>query len=986
MNQKVWIPYFYTSIYLLSGLLLDLFSDLGIAIGFLYTLVLLTCTKSNDKKLLLFATSLSILFIIIGSIFAVQPSLSALVEVDFTNRVLSIVTIMVSWYLCTQFQSIKLSLARQKDHIQKIVSSAHLGVLTFDSAHDQVTLSSEASSILELNSHILTFEHFLSLFDPSLKNEIRTLIESNETTEEISLKPHSIDVYSTDNSYKKSWYKIAVLGHLTKHGPTLSIQSLNTEKEIEIAIQNQDKKFIQLANSLPVFISVFTETGQVEYISNNLIEFCGEPFDVLKDHWASRVHDDDREEFINDWNKALQLKNSVVLNYRYQKRDGKYHYFVTHCKPVQNDSDGSVRWYGATFDNSNNENLKVENEKLLAKFQGLLQGMEDGFISLDRELRIEYVNFRAEILIELPMKCTGSHAVETSLFFEIDDIMTGMNNVIRTKQTEIIECVFKNSQYFVRIHATSSGISLYIQDITAEKASRNELSLLRNAIDKANDVVLITTADLDKPGPIVVYANDAFERVTGYSKEDIIGRSPRLLQGIDTEDNRLQEIKSSLKADSPIRILLTNYTKAGEPYHNEVDISPIKDLKGVTTHFVAIERDISDQKEQEKLAFRAHKMDSIGLVTGGVAHDFNNLLTIILGNCEILESQLDPENIKNCLQYISAINDATRQGVSLTRSLLKFSKRQPFSQSFVDLDKILSSISTLIITALGAQINFEIIDKCKSRHIHGDLAQIESLFLNMAINARDAMAGMTENSSFKIIINDAEITDGPLAQFLKPGNYVKVQFKDSGKGIPEDIIDKIFDPFFSTKALTKGTGLGLSMIYSYIEQSGGYITVSSQPNVGTCFDVYLPICVDEKLAIESQEVAPIKIIDNSLFKDKLVLITEDTEMVAKIADHILTNMGFKTIIAKDANEALKLYEQNPNIDLLFTDVILPNGMDGKQLADKVREHTPKLPIIFTSGFTDGKLQHDDFQETATGFLQKPYTKRDLEEKVNSILG
>ncbi len=757
------------------------------------------------------------------------------------------------------------------------------------------------------------------------------------------------------------------------------IHLTNQNKEINLKFNS---KFLTLANSLPTYLVIIDSNGQVQFTNASFNEFIGDRLERFKHNWLEFVIKEDRSAIAKQWQSALRTKQPKVLNYRYVDESGITQHIETHLNPIKDEHSGELVWYASSINNSKMVLLKDEIEQLAAKREGILQNMEDGFISVTRELVIDFVNFRAEIMFQLPQQPLGVSLKKASSLFNDKEVSKHINKSLELMQSSSFEFSYKQSEFYIRIYPTATGLSFYIQDITAEKESRNELKLLRTAIDKANDVVLITTSEIAPPGPTVVYANEAFERVTGYKRSEVIGNSPRMMQGEKTERQQLDLLKSALTRSEPIRILLTNYTKSGKEYFNEVDISPIINNKGETTHFVAIERDISKQKQQEDLAFRAHKMDSIGLVTGGVAHDFNNLLTIILGNCEILTQQLSDAKNTTHHEHLQAITDATKQGVSLTRSLLAFSKRQPFNKNIVELDSVLKSVIPLIKTALGAQFEFKLNDNCTSRKLGGDLAQLESMFLNMAINARDAMNG---SGSFTINIEDKIVLEGELLnQFLEQGDYVLIQYIDSGSGIPKDVIDKIFDPFFSTKALTKGTGLGLSMIYSYIDQCGGYIFVDSKVGEGTTFNVYLPAGATVA-QIEDKKVDNVNQNDvTTNYAGKTVLITEDTLMVAKVATYIFNELGFNVLLATDGVEALQILDKNPDISLLFTDIILPNGIDGKELATNIRNKIPSLPVIYTSGFTDGKLSKEDYQQFNTQFLQKPYTKNDLLLTINNI--
>ena len=857
-------------------------------------------------------------------------------------------------------------------------------LVKIDSTKATCEVNKHAQQYLGVTNHI-SVDEFVSLFKKEYSEDLYTF-----------LNIHNSNIEQKGNVDNKNKTMMLVLNNIASKHTMLyfkgsvndscyfSILPTNFTNQSMATSHKHNSKFLMLANSLPTYLVIIDSNGQVQFTNSSFNNFIGSRLERFKHNWLEFVIKEERSYIAKQWQSALTTKQPKVLNYRYIDESGITQHIETHLNPIKDEQSGELVWYASSINNSKMVSLKDEIEQLAAKREGILQNMEDGFISVTRELIIDYVNFRAEIMFQLPQQPVGVALEKASSLFTNKEVTGYINKTLDLMQSSSFEFSYKHSEYYIRIYPTATGLSFYIQDITAEKASRNELKLLRTAIDKANDVVLITTSELASPGPTVVYANEAFERVTGYKRSEIIGNNPRILQGEKTERLHLDELKNALSKSEPIRVLLTNYTKNGQEYFNEVDISPIINKKGETTHFVAIERDISKQKQQEDLAFRAHKMDSIGLVTGGVAHDFNNLLTIILGNCEILSQQLSNAENKAHHEHLQAITDATNQGVSLTRSLLAFSKRQPFNKNIVELDNVLKSVIPLIKTALGAQFEFELNDHCLSRKLAGDLAQLESMFLNMAINARDAMSG-SGSGNFTINIEDRSVLENDrLSQFLEQGDYVLIQFSDTGSGIPTEVIDKIFDPFFSTKALTKGTGLGLSMIYTYVDQCGGHIFVDSKLGEGTTFNVYLPsgstatqVTDKTKVAVNQKDVT-------TNYAGKTVLITEDTLMVAKVATYIFNELGFTVLLANDGVEALEIYEKNPEISLLFTDIILPNGVDGKELASKIRSKAPTMPVIYTSGFTDGKLSREDYLQFNTQFLQKPYTKNDLLLTINNI--
>ena len=956
------------------GLIVDIYSHLGLSIGFVFCLIILSAMQNGQIKFVHLISSLSVLFIIVGFLLR-NEELQLDVNADFLNRILAIVTISATWFYSVKQIKTHFKNQKQSESLDNLINAAELGTINF--TNSDVTLSHQAQKLFETDSKSWSLDVFFEMFSSTETESLKNLVQNNDGS--------SISMRTRQANLKYEWFQLIKLSNI--EGTTsFAVQPITQRSQIDLILDKERLKFEQLANSLPIFVTTFTQEGKIDFISDNHESFFGESLNDLREGWQNFIHRDDAPHIHQQWQTALQEQKQSTLKYRVINNKSQTRYFISHLKPITNKKSGRVTWFCASFDNTETEMLRLENDKFVAKLQGILQGMEDGFISLERrdnKFVIEFHNFRAEILISLEPDSEGLEVSQASEFFQNKLLISECEKVESDQNTRTLSIKYNQADLFVRIHASLNGVRLYIQDITSEKASIDELNLLRKAIDKANDVVLITKADtIDSPGPEVVYVNDAFETVTGYNKSDIIGKSPRLLQGPNTEREKLDEIRSALEKNQPIRVLVTNYTKVGEPYSNELDINPITDDNGNVTHFIAVERDISKQKVQEELAFRAHKMDSIGLVTGGVAHDFNNLLTIIMGNADILLDASQTFSDEQRKEKLQAITEAATQGVSLTRSLLAFSKRQPFADNTVDLESVVNSIHPILSTALGAEIKFDVSNKSNVKYVNGDQSQVESLFLNMAINARDAMK---EGGKFDVVILDTTINkDDPLTATLQPGNYVKIIFRDNGSGIEKENLDKIFDPFFSTKPLTKGTGLGLSMIYSFISQSGGHIEVSSKVGIGTEFKVYLQVS-DKEQSRQTGEIerAISGDVPANNYLNQTVLIVEDTEMVAKVAIHILSTMGFEVHKAEDAQQAIELFEKH-KIDLLFTDIILPNGMNGKELSQKLRERQPDLPIIYTSGFTDGKLKHEDYQQENVEFLQKPYTKKDLVKIINEL--
>ena len=387
--------------------------------------------------------------------------------------------------------------------------------------------------------------------------------------------------------------------------------------------------------------------------------------------------------------------------------------------------------------------------------------------------------------------------------------------------------------------------------------------------------------------------------------------------------------------------------------------------------------DITAAKEAERQLRHAHKMEALGQLTGGVAHDFNNILTVITGTIEILGTGVADR--PELLEIAKMINDAAERGSELTQHLLAFSRQQPLQPRATDVNELIVASAQLLRPTLGEDIEIEaMLDESISAAMI-DPAQLTAAMLNLALNARDAMP----NGGKLTLETSSVILDEHYARMnadVMPGPYVLIAVSDSGTGIPADIIDKVFDPFFTTKDVGKGTGLGLSMVYGFVKQSSGHIKIYSEPDNGTVVKIYLPRANEQ-----SRQAAVAPVTENVRGGGEVVLVVEDDALVRKHAVAQVAALGYTALAANNAAEALALIADHPDIDLLFTDVVMPGAMNGRQLADEALKRRPQLKVLFTSGYTEDALLHQGRLDAGVLLLAKPYRRTDLARMVRRAL-
>lgn len=392
--------------------------------------------------------------------------------------------------------------------------------------------------------------------------------------------------------------------------------------------------------------------------------------------------------------------------------------------------------------------------------------------------------------------------------------------------------------------------------------------------------------------------------------------------------------------------------------------------------------DITEQRRTQAMLQQAQKMEVVGQMTGGVAHDFNNLLTVIIGNLEFIEGRMPMLEDANIERWAAAANRAAKRGAELTHRLLAFSRRQTLEPKSVNPNDIIASISDMLTRTLEENIEFTRKPDDDVETIYVDAAQLESALLNLVVNARDAMPNGGE-----LIIETANRELDEIycstRPYVTPGQYVMIAVTDTGEGMPNEVVERVFEPFFTTKETGKGTGLGLSMVYGFMKQSGGYVTVYSEPGQGTTVRLYFP---RQHALVDVQEDDQVAV-GNGEKGDATVLVVEDDEEVRVTVVSMLETQGYCVLSAKDGPYAMKMLREYPHeIDLLFTDIVMPGGMTGIELAKEALFVRPGLKILYTSGYAENVRRKVGGGLENAMWLFKPYTSRQLAEKMRIALG
>jgi signal transduction histidine kinase len=405
---------------------------------------------------------------------------------------------------------------------------------------------------------------------------------------------------------------------------------------------------------------------------------------------------------------------------------------------------------------------------------------------------------------------------------------------------------------------------------------------------------------------------------------------------------------------------------------------PMFDDSGRFTGYRGTTTDLSAQREAEERLHQTQKMDAIGQLTGGIAHDFNNILTVIMGIAELLrESLADRPQLATTAKLI---DDAATRGAALTRQLLAFARRQMLAPRATDVNVLVSETVKLLRSTLGEQIEIQVTPQRDAWPAMIDPSQLSTALLNLAVNARDAMpeGGRLMIETSNVVLDDAAAKANPE---ITPGSYVLVSVTDNGAGIPAAIRDKVFEPFFTTKQVGKGTGLGLSMVYGFAKQSGGHVTITSEEGRGTTVRIYLPRTGEDGAGTEQPEHRVAARSGN-----ETILVVEDDDMVRTSVIRQLESLGYRTLAAGNGAEALALVDQGLQFDLLFTDIVMPGGINGAELGREVARRRPGVKMLYTSGYSEDGIVHHGRLDPGIVLLGKPYRKLDLARKIRGVLG
>ena len=797
-------------------------------------------------------------------------------------------------------------------------------------------------------------------------------------------------------------------------GTIIEARDITASRERAAALRESEARFRNMADHAPVMMWVTDADGSCTYLNRAWYDFTGQSEGAAHGMgWLDAVHPDDRDWSGEVFLRANAAREAFRLEYRLRHADGSYRWAIDAASPRFDASGGFLGYIGSVIDI--HERREAENALRISeeRYRTLFETVEVGFciaeILFDGDRAVDYRFIEAnpafekqtglfdaagrtarELVPDLeqfwfdryggvarsgePIRFeNGSDAM--GRWFDVHALRVGAADANRV--AILFNDVSARRQAELQLREMNDTLELRIEEAVAER------KLWADVIENTDALIAVVSSEFRYLALNVAYG-DEFERIFGV-RPRVGDRLPDLMEGMpDHRDAVLAIWRRALAGENFTIVEQFGDTDRDRPYY-ELRINALYDRASGFIGAFQYAVDVSDRlRDQARLADaeeqlrQAQKMEAVGQLTGGIAHDFNNLLAGIIGSLEIIERRLSTGRTDGLGRFITGAQTSAQRAAALTQRLLAFSRRQTLDPRPTDVNRLVFGMEDLISRTVGPAIKVEVVGAGGLWPAKVDAVQLESALLNLAINARDAMP---EGGRLTIETANKWLDDrGARERQLPSGQYLSICVSDSGTGIPKDVVDRIFDPFFTTKPIGQGTGLGLSMIHGFVRQSGGQVRVYSEQGHGTTMCLYLPRFVGE---VDEDQMPDEAIVDDGA--GRTVLVIDDEATVRMLIVEVLEEAGYTAIEADDGPSGMTILQSAIPIDLLITDVGLPGGMNGRQVADAARELRPDLKILFVTGFAENAAVGNGHLAPGMAVMTKPFVMVELGNKIVEIL-
>jgi PAS domain S-box-containing protein len=750
-----------------------------------------------------------------------------------------------------------------------------------------------------------------------------------------------------------------------------------------IEIRESEEKYRALVDNLSVGLFITNFDGLFLHANPALVKMAG--YESIEDLMSVPA----QELYAKASDRELLLKelreNGSVVNYeiRALRKDGS-HYWVSMNAALRTAGSGKPPCvHGIVEDitarKQAEEGLRESQEKFAKAFRHApvlisLSNVDDGTFLEVNDKFVEVSGFTREEAI-------GKTSIELGWISPedrkrlIDELqasgrVNAMDLKLVSKDNRQVHCIFNGEL----IETGSRRVLLALaHDITERKQAEEERLRLATAIEQGAEGVIITD-----PNWVIQYVNPAFERMSGYDKSDLIGAHTRVLRSNKHDRDFYRNIRETLARGEVWSGRLINKRKDGSFYDAEVTGSPVRDKSGAVINHVSIHRDITQEVKLERELLQAQKMEAIGTLAGGIAHDFNNILTAVAGYAQLAYSQ-SPDG-SNARRHLDKVLKAGSRAADLVKRILTFSRRTDQERKPVLIGSIAEEALNLLRSSLPSTIEIlqEISIPPERGGILADSSQIHQVLMNLGTNAAHAMRD--KGGVLSVRLSETMVDASLAARYpgLRPGPHVRLSVNDTGHGMTAAVMERIFDPYFTTKGAGEGTGLGLSVVRGIVKSHGGVITVYSEPGEGTTFYVFLPrIVEDVSHEARSTEVLPMG--------DERILFVDDEQILADLGKEMLESLGYEVTSKTDSLDALRAFRDHPTMfDLVVTDMTMP-GLTGTALAKELMALRSDIPVILCTGFSDLINAERAKQSGIREFVMKPYVISNLAAILRKVL-
>ena len=776
-----------------------------------------------------------------------------------------------------------------------------------------------------------------------------------------------------------------------------TVTDVTASREAAEALRETSAHFQMLAEHASDIVFRCTPQGLFEWVSPSVTAVLGwTPEDLLGDTVFAYVHPDDTS-LVSAQAGRAGATGGASCETRYRRRDGSYRWFSIVTRPITDEKGVVVALVGSARDVDTEHQALLALRDSKARYEELVASIPLGVYvyrnNAAGEMVYDYLSPQAGRLLGIDPRAPLADLQAGFADVHPDDVAGLMALSGSTRADDV---PFRWEGRFM-VHGEARRIRIdaeptplpdgwtrwhgIVEDVTAHRVADDNVRRLVTAVEQSDDTIIISNLDGS-----IAYANPAFERISGYAVADVIGKNPRLLKSGIQDGAFYKDLWATLGTGKTWRGELHNRRNDASIYIEATTITPVRGPNGDVINYVAVQRDVTGQRELEARLRQSQRLEAVGQLAGGIAHDFNNLLAVIRGYSEIVAAALPPDSATR--EDAEQVLVAADRGAALIRQLLAFSRRQTLEPVVLDLTTVIDDLLPMLRRLTGTHVDIQTAHAPDLGRVLADPGGMEQVIVNLAVNARDAMpdGGLlfieTSNIEVNRVEDEAGAGRGDAAQTPQP--FVRITVRDTGTGMNETTLNRIFEPFFTTKELGKGTGLGLATVHGIVTQSGGVVGVESTLGHGAAFMIDLPRA-DAPVEGRTSKQRLVEQTASVGARGETVLVAEDETAVRLLLARVLRGLGYVTLVAASGDEALELAAGHDGpLHALVSDVQMP-GIQGPELARRLRAERPELAVVLVSGFIGDHLIGEAGGLAGVGVLEKPFDAATLGAAVRAAL-